>query len=477
MKGTSIGSVTPEHWVETTIGQLCFTTSGGTPSRANKNYYNGSIPWIKSGELKDGIIIDAEEHISKDGINNSSSKLFPKDTILIALYGATIGKLGILGIEAATNQAICAIFRSQALDSKFLFFYLLSQRDNLVKAGFGAAQPNISQQTIRDYTIPLPPLNEQKRIVEKLDAILPKAKSAKTRLERIPGILKKFRQSVLAAACSGRLTEDWREARLDTPSATALDEQAMSASRVVEDRIEGSADLPVGWEEKLSGDIFSFVTSGSRGWARYYSSSGALFLRIGNLDHSSINLDLKKKQYVKPPKGSEGTRTRVQTNDILISITADVGMIGLIPNKFEEAYINQHISLARPINTVHPTYLAWYLASSEGQFQFKEMQRGATKVGLGLDDIKNVRTPIPPLSEQHEIVHRVEKLFTLADSLESKYKKAMARVEKIEQSVLAKAFRGELVEPDPNDEPAEELLKRILEEKAKLEGGKRKREK
>ena len=107
-----------EHWVETTIGQLCFTTSGGTPSRSNKTFYNGSIPWIKSGELKDGIINKAEEHISKDAIEKSSAKIFPKDTILIALYGATLGKLGILGIEAATNQAVCAIFKSKALDNK-----------------------------------------------------------------------------------------------------------------------------------------------------------------------------------------------------------------------------------------------------------------------------------------------------------------------------------------------------------------------
>lgn len=203
-----------EHWVETTIGQLCFTTSGGTPSRANNNYYKGSIPWIKSGELKDGIINDAEEHISEDAINNSSAKLFPKDTVLIALYGATIGKLGILGIEAATNQAICAIFKSKVLNNKFLFCYLFSQRENLIKAGFGAAQPNISQQTIRDYSIPLPPLGEQKRIGDKLDAILPKVKSVKVQLDSILHILKKFHQSLLAAACSGRLTEDWRESIL-----------------------------------------------------------------------------------------------------------------------------------------------------------------------------------------------------------------------------------------------------------------------
>lgn len=223
------------------------------------------------------------------------------------------------------------------------------------------------------------------------------------------------------------------------------------------------------WREIISGKLFSFVTSGSRGWAKYYSESGSLFLRIGNLNHNTIKIDTEKKQFVNPPKGAEGIRTRVQENDILISITADVGMIGLVPKNYGEAYINQHISLARPTKEINPVYLAWYLTSSEGQAQFKNLQKGATKVGLGLNDINNVNIPFPPLEEQKEIVRQVEKLFTIADKLEVHYQKAKAHIDKLSQSVLAKAFRGELVPQDPNDEPAEKLLEQILEEKEKME--------
>jgi len=145
-------------------------------------------------------------------------------------------------------------------------------------------------------------------------------------------------------------------------------------------------------------------------------------------------------------------------------------MVALADEDIEEAYINQHVALARPKTGFCAKYLAWYLASSEGGLkQFQEMQRGATKVGLGLDDIRNVWVPMAPLQEQHEIVRRVEALFKIADDIEKRYQKAKAHVDKLTQSILAKAFRGELVPQDSNDEPAAELLKRIQAERGRNE--------
>ena len=434
-----------EHWVETTLGMIATHPQYGWTTKAGQS---GKYKYFRTTDI-DSPVNWANVPFCVVIPNNPKDYIIRRNDILVSRAGS----VGLsIRFEEDHLDTLFASYLIRFLpvppvDSKLIEYYLRTKEywSFIGESQSGIAVPNVNATKLANLPFPLPPINEQKRIVETLDAILPKVNSAKARLEKIPIILKKFRQSVLAAACSGRLTEAWREGK----------------------------DLP-DWEEKLSEDLFSFVTSGSRGWAKYYSKSGALFLRIGNLDHFSINLDLKNKQYVNPPKGSEGTRTRVQTNDILISITADVGMIGLVPAKFEEAYINQHISLARPKKTVYPIYLAWYLTSTEGQYQFQEMQRGATKVGLGLDDIKNVKIPLPSYEEQKEIVRRIEKLFDLADSLEAKYKKAMERVDKIEQSVLAKAFRGELVEPDPNDLPAAELLKQILAEKEKLEERKKK---
>lgn len=135
----------PDDWKCKPLGEICKTTSGGTPSRKIAEYYIGNIPWVKSGELNNGIITRTEETISQEAINQSSAKVFPKGTLLIALYGATIGKLAFLNIDAATNQAVCAIFENDEVDLKFMYYFLLMQRPNIIASGIGGAQPNISQ--------------------------------------------------------------------------------------------------------------------------------------------------------------------------------------------------------------------------------------------------------------------------------------------------------------------------------------------
>jgi type I restriction enzyme S subunit len=156
-------------------------------------------------------------------------------------------------------------------------------------------------------------------------------------------------------------------------------------------------------------------------------------------------------------------RTKVQSGDILISITADVGMIALVDEPhIEESYINQHVALARPLDNIDRRYLAYFLcAKNGGQQQFLNLQRGATKVGLGLDDIRSIWIARPPIPEQQEIVRRIELFYSLADKLQVRYTKAKTQVDKLTQSILAKAFRGDLVSQDPNDEPASALLERI----------------
>jgi type I restriction enzyme S subunit len=231
--------------------------------------------------------------------------------------------------------------------------------------------------------------------------------------------------------------------------------------------------MPESWEYVSSDALFLFVTSGSRGWAKYYSESGPIFIRVGNLNHNSIALDLSRIQHVDPPRGAERQRTGVRGGDILISITADVGMIGLVPEHIGEAYINQHVAISRPVDGVYRPFVAWYLASGAGgQALFEDLQRGATKVGLGLDDIKSLRVPFPPIEEQWEIVHRVEALFKLSEKIAKNVEAELSRTEKMTQSILAKAFRGELVPTEAelarregrSEESAQKRLARITAE-------------
>ncbi|MBT7252103.1 MAG: restriction endonuclease subunit S, partial [Candidatus Nitrosopelagicus sp.] len=155
----------PEEWEYGRIEHFCNKiTSGGTPNRDNSEYYGGQIPWIKSGELKNNFLSESEEKISEKGLSESSAKLFPKNTLLIAMYGVTIGKTAILEKEATTNQAICAILPNTNFDSFYLQQLLISMKNILISFGMGAGQPNINQEIIKTLHIPLPPLPEQQKI-------------------------------------------------------------------------------------------------------------------------------------------------------------------------------------------------------------------------------------------------------------------------------------------------------------------------
>lgn len=170
----------PENWVWCRLGEIAESTSGGTPDRSNPKYWKGDISWLKSGELTDGLIVnESEEKITEEGFKNSSAKLFPQGTLLIALYGATAGKLGVLNFESTTNQAVCGFFENQFYVTKYLFYYLWAFRSKIIEDSWGQAQPNISQTYLKNFPFALPPLSEQKRIVAELENQLAKTKQLK----------------------------------------------------------------------------------------------------------------------------------------------------------------------------------------------------------------------------------------------------------------------------------------------------------
>jgi len=189
------------------IAEVCDTSSGGTPSRQRFDFYeNGIIPWIKSGELKDTFIKEAEEYITQGALDGSSAKIFPNGTLLIALYGANVGMTGILGLDAATNQAICAIFpKKELLERDYLYWFFRKMRPDYLKNSFGGAQPNISQKMIRETEISFPPLPEQRRIVAYLDELQAKV-DALRRLQAETGAeLNALMPAVLDRAFRGEL--------------------------------------------------------------------------------------------------------------------------------------------------------------------------------------------------------------------------------------------------------------------------------
>ena len=195
----------PEGWVWTTLGNIGTWQAGGTPNRSNKEYYGGNIPWLKTGDLNDSFIISIPESITEEAVSKSSAKLNPKGSVLMAMYGATIGKLGILTFPAATNQACCACIQYDAVVQMYLFYYLMSQRSSFIEKGGGGAQPNISKEIIINTAIPVPPLSEQSRIVAQIDywfSIIGKIESAKVNLKTC---IDQTKNKILTLAIHGKL--------------------------------------------------------------------------------------------------------------------------------------------------------------------------------------------------------------------------------------------------------------------------------
>ena len=192
-------------WALVRLGDVITWSSGGTPSRKHPEYYSGDIPWVKTGELNNTYIYDTSEKITKEAIAQSSAKVLPVNTVLLAMYGATIGKVGILGVEAATNQACACGICSEWVDYRFLFYYLQSQKSSFICSGKGGAQPNISQTIIKQYEFPLPSLPEQQEIVRILGRLLAREQRARQAAEETLAAIDRMKQSILARAFRGEL--------------------------------------------------------------------------------------------------------------------------------------------------------------------------------------------------------------------------------------------------------------------------------
>jgi len=178
-----------ESWEYKKLGEVCHTSSGGTPSRTKvENYEDGKIPWLRSGEVAQGLIYNSEMFITEIGLKNSSAKLFPIDTVVLAMYGATVGQVGLLKKEMSTNQAICGIYPNNKFIPMFLLYTLKAKKSSFIKDAVGGAQPNISQNLIKNTLIPVPPLSEQQHIVEELDLLSSIIEKKKAQLKELDNL-------------------------------------------------------------------------------------------------------------------------------------------------------------------------------------------------------------------------------------------------------------------------------------------------
>lgn len=419
----------------------------------------------------------------------SNAKLVPKGAILIAMYGS-IGKLGIAGIECATNQAIAFTTAiEKGIDNKYLFYSLLNIRKDLLNLGKGGTQANISQTVLKKVPVPIAPLEEQRRIVLKLEQLLTKINNCKERLDRIPALLKHFRQSVLAAACSGRLTTDWRERNLDMERASELlkriryerlrkrwyGQKSINVYSAIENFEKVVLyEIPSSWEWTFLVEFHGeeqLVLTGPFGTTLGkddFQKAGVPVITIGCLKDAGLLLE--KALFVSQQKADELSRYKVKKDDLLFSRMGTVGKAAKVTEELEGALINYHIMRLRLPNWIAIDYFLYVIKGAKSTPLFlKEINHGVTRDGIKTQELLGIPIPLPPLEEQHEIVRRVEALFKIADQIEARYEKAKSYVDRLTQAILAKAFRGELVPQDPDDEPASVLLARIRKERARRE--------
>lgn len=420
----------PTGWIHTTIGNVYQVVGGGTPSTAREEYWKGNIPWITSADIEGVRDIRISRYITKQAIENSTTNRVPSKTLLVVTR-VGLGKIAIAQSDICFSQDLQGLIAPPELIlPEFGLHYLSFALQALKYEGRGTTISGITKKQLKDANFPLPPLNEQKRIVAKIEELFSELDKGIENLKTAREQLKVYRQAILKHAFEGKLIKK-----------TTV------------------------WSERSVKQVTTYITSGSRGWAQYYADSGDLFIRAQNLKFD--RLDLTDIAFVNIPNNAEGTRTKIQKGDLLITITgANVTKSALVESEIGTAYVSQHVALCRLTDEVFSKFLYWFMvAESAGRKQLNKAAYGAGKPGLNLDNIKDVKLLLPSYEEQISIVEIIETKLSVCEKFERDIENQIDNCTALRQAILKRAFSGKLVAQDPKDEPASVLLERIKAEK------------
>lgn len=442
----------PRGWVATNVGSYLYLKNGY--AFKSKDYIEkaeGASPVIRISDVKpSGTTTKKSVYVSNSVVPDGF--LVEKGDLLIAMSGATTGKTGVYleNHPAHQNQRVGNLkLHSEKLGCKrYKDFLIQHLSSSILKIAYGGAQPNISGKAIEEIEVTLPPLNEQTRIANKLDELLAQVDTIKARVDAIPAILKRFRQSVLAAAVSGKLTEEWRGSAVVRNPAP--------------ENSWGWSDLPGSWLIKSYPDV---VDSRLGKMLDKSKNKGVPTAYLGNINVRWLSFSLEKIQEILISE-EERVEFSVAPNDVLICEGGEPGRCAIWKDESSEPMVFQKaLHRARCKAEIIPEWLVYNLKVDADSKKLDQLFTGTTIKHLTGRALKSYQLRIAPMDEQKQIVQRVEQLFTFADQIEQRVADAQSRIDSLTQSILAKAFRGELVPQDPNDEPASELLARIQKER------------
>lgn len=409
----------PESWKWVKVGNVGSWSSGATPSRTNPAYYGGIIPWLKTGDLNDGFIKKIPEFITDLALEKTSVRLNPVGSVLMAMYGATIGKLGILDISATTNQACCACIPYEGIHNKYLFYYLMSMRRSYIGMAEGGAQPNISKEKIVNSLIPLPPLAEQKRIVAKIEELLPLVERYAAAYEKLEQFNTKFpedmKRSILQYAIQGKLVEQRPEE--GTGEELYQQIQAKKQRLVKEGKIKKEKPLPEITEDEVPFDI-------PESWA---------MVRFGSVVSLLSGTDFKPEDYNNQGEGTvyitgasnlseegvivsrwtETPRNIANRGDVLL-VCKGSGYGKTVICDVDEAHIARQIMAVKKTENMSMAYIRYFL---QANIQFIKSKGQGVIPGIDRATVLGMAFPIPPLAEQKRIVAKIEELLPLCERL------------------------------------------------------------
>jgi type I restriction enzyme, S subunit len=437
----------PKSWETSTIGDCFLDIKNGTTTAQNKG--GKGIPISRIETIQN----------NKFDLNRIQHIDAPSDDLL-EKYKYQLGDIAFSHINSFEHVGKTALYEGSPqlllhgmnllrlrlghnfIYPKYAHYFMLSKlfREEVrQRVGHAVNQVSINQKNLSEVPFILPPLNEQKRIVEKLEKMLGKVEVVQARLDKIPAILKRFRQAVLAAACSGKLTADWRENKEISPV----------------------MELPLGWNLVRADEVCHKITDGEHQTPKR-TDSGKMLLSAKNVRDSFI--DYSNFDFISVDDFDKCLRRcNAEIDDVLIvCVGATIGRAAIVENPQKFALVRS-VALLKP-EKVTGRFLLRVIQSPFLQDQIKNVSQGSAQPCLYINRISALQIPFPPLEEQKEIVRRVEDLFKFADQIEARYKKARSYTDKLTQSILAKAFRGELVPQDERDEPASVLLERIKAE-------------
>jgi type I restriction enzyme S subunit len=440
----------PSHknWQEETIGTVCVIEKGKKPKNSGPRTPLRTIPYINIKAFESGI----PEAFAEPG-NYPKCKT---DDVLIVWDGARSGLVG-RGVSGYIGSTLARI-ASDRLANPFLFYFLNSKYSAINSRTKGVGIPHINPQVLNEFLVPIPPDDEQVRIVSEIEKQFTRLDAGVEALRRVQAKLKKYRASVLKAACEGRLVPT--EAELAKKEGRPYETGSQLLARILADRRKNwqgrgqykdpsslntatLPTLPEGWTWATVEQLTSLVTSGSRGWGKLYSDSGPLFIRAQDIKTDSLKLAGVAR--VALPEKAEGMRSSVENYDMLITITgANVTKSAIVRGLSEVAFVSQHVALLKPIRQdASPFYFLWIVSPANGRRVLERWAYGAGKPGLSLEQIRGLLIALPPLTEQMRIVAEVERRLSVVDELETAITANLQRAARLRQSVLNRAFNGE----------------------------------